>query len=86
MFSELVLQGNVLGTFAGHDHNNNYAAQLFSISLCYGYFSGGNSYGDLPLNGARIILLEENKRTFTTWLRRIDGEVLYKVELPYTKQ
>jgi 3',5'-cyclic AMP phosphodiesterase CpdA len=82
MFSELVLQGNVLGTFVGHDHNNNYAAQLYNIALCYGYFSGGNSYGDLPLNGARIILLEENKRTFTTWLRRIDGKILHKVQLP----
>lgn len=85
MFSELVLQGNVLGTFVGHDHNNNYVAQLFNIALCYGYFSGGNSYGDLPLNGARIILLEEDKRTFTTWLRRIDGKILYKVELPRKK-
>lgn len=83
MFAEMVQQGNVLGTFVGHDHNNNYAAQLYGIALCYGYFSGGNSYMDLPLNGARIILLEENKRTFTTWLRRIDGELLDRVELPH---
>lgn len=82
MFSEMVLQGNVLGTFVGHDHNNNYVAQLFNIALCYGYFSGGNSYQDLPLNGARIILLEEKKQSFTTWLRRVDGRVLYKIELP----
>ncbi|WP_319479350.1 metallophosphoesterase family protein [uncultured Draconibacterium sp.] len=86
MFSEMVLQGNVLGSFVGHDHNNNYVAQLFQIALCYGYFSGGNSYCDLPLNGARIILLKENKRTFTTWLRRIDGEILYEVELPYSEK
>lgn len=86
MFSEMVLQGNVLGVFVGHDHNNNYVAQLYKIALCYGYFSGGNSYMDLPLNGARIILLEENKSTFSTWLRRIDGKVLYKVELPYSKK
>ncbi len=85
MFSEMLLQGNVLGSFVGHDHNNNYVAQLFKISLCYGYFSGGNSYADLPLRGARIILLEENAKTFTTWLRRMDGKVLYKIELPYTK-
>ena len=83
MFSELVLQGNVLGTFVGHDHNNNYVAQLFNIALCYGYFSGGNSYQDLPLNGARIILLEENQQTFTTWLRRKDGKQLYKIKLPH---
>lgn len=85
MFSEMLLQGNVLGAFVGHDHDNNYLAQLYNIALCYGYFSGGNSYCNLPLNGARIILLEENKRTFTTWLRRIDGKVLYKAELPYSK-
>jgi len=82
MFAAMVLQGNVLGTFVGHDHNNNYVAQLHKIALCYGYFSGGNSYGDLPLNGARIIVLEENKRSFSTWLRRVDGKVLYKTELP----
>ena len=86
MFAEMVLQGNVLGSFVGHDHNNNYVAQLFNISLCYGYFSGGNTYGDLPLNGARIILLKEGEQTFTTWLRRVDGKILYKVELPYKQK
>jgi len=85
MFAEMVLQRNVLGTFVGHDHVNNYVAQLHNIALCYGYFSGGNSYGSRPLNGARIILLEEDKRTFTTWLRRIDGKILYRVELPRKK-
>ena len=86
MFSEMVLQRNVLDAFVGHDHNNNFVAQLFDITLGYGYFSGGNTYGDLPLNGARIILLEENKESFTTWLRRADGKVLYKVELPYKEK
>lgn len=83
MFAAMALEGNVLGTFVGHDHNNNYVAQLYKIALCYGYFSGGNSYGDLPLNGARVIVLEEGKRSFSTWLRRSDGKVLYKVELPH---
>jgi predicted MPP superfamily phosphohydrolase len=82
MFAEMVLQRNVLGTFVGHDHVNNYVAQLHNIALCYGYFSGGNSYGSLPLNGARLILLEADKKTFTTWLRRVDGEIFDKVELP----
>lgn len=82
MYAELVLQGNVLGTFVGHDHNNNYLAQLNNIVLSYGYFSGGNSYCDLPLNGARIIQLEAGKETFLTWLRRSDGKILYKVKLP----
>ncbi|MEN8123321.1 MAG: metallophosphoesterase family protein [Bacteroidota bacterium] len=86
MFAEMVQQGNVLGTFVGHDHDNNYAAQLYNIALCYGYTSVGNSYNRLPMNGSRIILLEEGKRTFTTWLRRSDGRVLYKTEFPYSKE
>ena len=85
MFSEMVLQGNVLGSFVGHDHDNNYVAQLNNIALCYGYFSGGNSYMNLPLNGARVILLESGKRSLSTWVRRSDGKVLYKVELPHKK-
>lgn len=84
MFAEMVLQRNVLGTFVGHDHVNNYVAQLHNIALCYGYFSGGNSYGSRPLNGARLILLETGKKTFTTWLRRMDGEIFNRVELPAT--
>ncbi len=86
MFAEMALQGNVLGCFVGHDHNNNYAAQLFNIALCYGYFSGGNSYGSLPLNGARIIELKEGSRNFTSWLRRRDGKVLYKHKFPVSRK
>ena len=86
MFAEMVLQRNVLGTFVGHDHVNNYVAQLHNIALCYGYFSGGNSYGSRPLNGARLILLEADKKTFTTWLRRVDGEIFNKVDLPAGSQ
>jgi len=82
MFAEMVLQRNVLGTFVGHDHVNNYVAQLHNIALCYGYFSGGNSYGSRPLNGVRLIHLETGKKTFTTWLRRVDGKIFNRVELP----
>jgi len=82
MFAAMVLQRNVLGAFVGHDHVNNYVAQLHKIALGYGYFSGGNSYGSRPLNGARLILLETGKKTFTTWLRRVDGEIFNWVELP----
>jgi len=61
---------------------NNYVAQIHNIALSYGYFSGGNSYGSRPLNGARLIQMETGKKTFTTWLRRMDGEVFNRVELP----
>lgn len=86
MFAEMVQQGNVKGMFVGHDHSNNYAAQLYGIAFCYGYFSGGNSYHDLPLRGARVILLEEGKSGFTSWLRRTDGKILYKKEFPHKEK
>lgn len=86
MFAEMVQQGNVWGTFVGHDHNNNYVAQHLNIALCYGYFSGGNTYGDLPLNGARVILLEEGSSQFKTWIRRQDNKKLYEVSLPHSKK
>lgn len=61
--------GDVMGTFVGHDHNNDYVAYWFDILLAYGRYSGGNTvYNDLP-NGARIIELKEGQRSFATWIR-----------------
>lgn len=82
MFAELLQQGNVLGCFVGHDHDNNYVTQLYNIALGYGCFSGGNSYFNLPMNGARVIVLKEGKDNFTTWIRLRDGQLKYKVKLP----
>ena len=62
-----------MGTFVGHDHNNDYVAYWFDILLAYGRYSGGNTvYNDLP-NGARIIELKEGQRSFSTWIRTAQG-------------
>ncbi len=82
MFTAMLECGDVMGTFVGHDHSNDYIAYLHGIALAYGRFSGGKTtYCDLP-NGARIIELSENERAFKTWIRTASGEVLLPVNFP----
>ena len=65
----------------GHDHDNDYAVMWKGILLAYGRFTGGNTeYNHLP-NGARIIVLDEGARTFTSWIRQKDG-IVDKVTYP----
>lgn len=68
MFAAMQEAGDVMGTFVGHDHVNDYIAYWHGIALAYGRFSGGKTtYGDL-VNGARIINMKENQRTFDTYI------------------
>ncbi|WP_255570192.1 metallophosphoesterase family protein [Cohnella sp. CFH 77786] len=77
LFAAMVQQGNVVGTFVGHDHANDFMGELMGITLCYGRKTGYNNYAmeGFP-NGARVILLEEGARGFRTWLRLDNGEVV----------
>ena len=78
MFAAMVESGDVMGTFVGHDHANNYIGCLDGICLAYGMFTGGNTLS----RGGRVIELSENSRGFDTWIRRGDGEVVLKVNYP----
>lgn len=82
MFAEMLLQGNVLGAFVGHDHNNNYVAQYYGIILGYGAYSGGNTYFDLRTNGSRIIELQEGAHSFKSWIRYSDKSTDQMLTLP----
>jgi hypothetical protein len=68
LFTAMLEQGDVMGTFAGHDHDNDYEGVLHGIRLCYGRVTGNNTYGELT-RGARIITLFEGKREFDTWIK-----------------
>lgn len=78
MFAAMLECGDVTATFVGHDHTNDYVSYLYGIALCYGRFSGDK---DLP-NGGRVIELTEGQRSFKTWIRTRDGEVLLPVNFP----
>jgi len=80
MFAAMIEHGDVMGTFVGHDHVNDFLASYYGIALAYGRFSGGsNTYGDL-LHGARVIVLKEDKRQFTTWIRLRGGEKINEMK------
>lgn len=82
MFSAMLESGDIMATFVGHDHSNDYIAYLHGIALTYGRFSGGKTtYSDLP-NGARIIELTENERSFKTWIRTLKSEIILPVSFP----
>ncbi len=74
LFAALERSGDVLGSFVGHDHLNDYEAKLGGVRLCYGRATGHAGYGQNGfLRGARVIGLREGVRDFTTWLRLEDG-------------
>ncbi|MDQ8734719.1 metallophosphoesterase family protein [Paenibacillus sp. LHD-38] len=74
LFTALMERGDVIGTFVGHDHDNDYTGMLHGIRLCYGRVSGYNCYGKLQ-RGARVIRLQEGLRDFKTWIRLDDGGI-----------
>jgi Predicted phosphohydrolases len=77
LFAAMLEMGDIVGTFVGHDHINDYWGDLHGIRLCYGRASGYNTYGKEGFpRGARMIRLREDERSFETWLRLADGTVI----------
>nr|WP_098745789.1 metallophosphoesterase family protein [Paenibacillus sp. EZ-K15] len=80
LFAAMVEMGDVMGTFVGHDHSNDYCGTLHGIRLCYGRSTRYVSYVDgvrkdkFP-TGARVIRLNAGERQFETWIRQSDGLV-----------
>ena len=73
LFTAIKENGDVMGIFVGHDHDDDYAVCWHDVLLAYGRFTGGpTEYIHLP-NGARIIELNEGARTFKTWIRTKAG-------------
>ncbi|MBS4218597.1 metallophosphoesterase family protein [Bacillus sp. FJAT-49711] len=75
LFAAMLEAGDVMGTFVGHDHDNDFCGELFGLSLCYGRVGGYNVYGDLE-RGARVIQLYEGKREFDSWILLGGGKVV----------
>ncbi|MDR0270807.1 metallophosphoesterase family protein [Paenibacillus sp.] len=77
LFTALLEMGDVVGTFCGHDHVNDFEGTLHGIRLCYGRASGFSTYGKKGFKrGARVIRLTAGKSDFSTWLRLEDGSVV----------
>ena len=75
MFTAMLTGGDVMGTFVGHDHINDYIGVYYNIALAYGRVTKVMRNPDEdPLAGGRVIVLKEGKRTFDTWIRDMDGK------------
>lgn len=82
LFASMKEMGDILGVFVGHDHDDDYAVYWKGILLAYGRYTGGDTvYNNLP-NGARVIELTEDSRTFTTWIRLKNGEIVNRCTYP----
>lgn len=85
MFAAMLESGDVMGTFVGHDHVNDYLVNYYGIGLAYGCFSGSANTYQREQNGARIIVLKEGERRFETYIRERDGSIIYKTSFPFGK-
>jgi hypothetical protein len=69
--------GDVMGTFVGHDHVNDFTGNLYGIRLAYGRATGYNTYGRAGMaRGARVIRLTKGVHAFRTWLRLEGGDII----------
>lgn len=81
LFAAMVEMGDVMGTFVGHDHANDFCGTLHGIRLCYGRSAQYVSFVDGERNdhfptGARVIQLKAGERGFETWIRESDGHTV----------
>ncbi len=75
MFAAMLESGDVMGTFVGHDHINDYIGVHYSIALAYGRVTKvmRDPEND-PLAGGRVIILKEGEHSFDTWVRDLNGK------------
>ena len=76
MFAAMVETGSVMGVFAGHDHDNDYIVTDKGVALGYGRFSGDDTTYTTFRSGVRVIVLEDGKRAFDTWILEDEGRVV----------
>lgn len=83
MFVAMKEMGDIMATFVGHDHDNDYAVYWQGIMLAYGRYTGGNTvYNNLKPNGARVIEMTEGEKGFRTWIRLHGGGVIHDIKYP----
>lgn len=82
MFFSMREMGDVMATFVGHDHVNDYIVGYHGIALAFGHFSGWKTTYTPEINGARVVVLKEGKREFDTWLHQLDGTIRQQVSFP----
>lgn len=66
-FATLLDYPNIWGTFAGHDHSNNFEGMIYGKHLVYGNTSGYNCSGKIK-RGVRVLDLNEKTHAVHTYV------------------
>ena len=82
MFAAMLESGDVMGTFVGHDHINDYIGVQYGIALAYGRITKTMREPDDPKAGGRVIILKEGERKFDTWIREGDNSKVLECSFP----
>jgi predicted phosphodiesterase len=77
MFTAMLECGDIMGTFVGHDHLNDYIGSHYNIALAYGRVTKIMKNPEDPIAGGRVIILKEGKREFYTWIRDMNGNKIF---------
>jgi len=75
-FSSMDDMGDVMGTFVGHIHGNDFIGINHGIALGYGRTTGTEAVGTIE-RGGRIIELYEGQSKFDTWIITMKGTEQY---------
>lgn len=67
MFVAMKQMGDIMGTFIGHDHSNDFIGKYWDVALAYGRRTQSD-YDEVE-NGGRVIILKEGQRSFETYVR-----------------
>ena len=78
LYSSFIEKKDVIGVFAGHDHNNDYMIDMDgNLAMAYGRKTGyPSAYEEKLPRGGRIINLFENEAAFETYVRDLQGTSL----------
>ncbi len=68
LFSAFLEQHDVMGTFVGHDHANDFIGLWKGVALAYGRQSGVMDEDETTPRGCRIVELTEGKQSFESWV------------------
>lgn len=82
MFTAMLECGDVMGSFVGHDHVNDYIVCYHQIALAYGRVSKIMKNVEDPLAGGRVILIKQGRRAFDTWIREYSGKKVLSCSYP----
>ncbi len=82
-YDALKEKGDVIGLFAGHDHNNSFIVNKDGIDLGYCQGAGFNTYGPGNKRGVRIYTLDEkNIRNYESYTVTMDDLCSHKPSKP----